>query len=117
MTMRRVRELDASLERYDLGRFFLPQKRYCLSNDYLKTTDVEDKPRLMARAVEELAPCENVWMVGDTEADIAAAKSYDIPFVGVLSGIRDRDRLEPYQPDFIVNNLGEALDLILAAIA
>jgi phosphoglycolate phosphatase-like HAD superfamily hydrolase len=87
-----------------------------LSNDYVKTTDVEDKPRLMARAVEELAPCENVWMVGDTEADIAAAKSYDIPFVGVLSGIRDRDRLEQYQPDFIVNNLREALDLILAAI-
>jgi phosphoglycolate phosphatase-like HAD superfamily hydrolase len=116
MTMRRVRELDAALENYDLGRFFPPQQRYCLNNDYVKTTDVEDKPRLMARAVEELAPCENVWMVGDTEADIAAAKSYEIPFVGVLSGIRDRDRLEQYQPDFIVNNLREALDLILAAI-
>ena len=116
MTMRRVRELDAALESYDLGRFFPTQQRYCLSNDYVKTTDVEDKPRLMARAVEELAPCENVWMVGDTEADIAAAKSYEIPFVGVLSGIRDRDQLEQYQPNFIVNNLREALDLILKAI-
>lgn len=116
MTMRRVQELDASLERYDLGRFFPPQQRYCLSNDYVKTADVEDKPRLMARALAELAPCENVWMVGDTEADIAAAKSYNIPFVGVLSGIRDRDRLEQYQPNFIVNNLSEALDLVLKAI-
>jgi phosphoglycolate phosphatase-like HAD superfamily hydrolase len=56
-------------------------------------------------------------MVGDTEADIAAAKSHDIPFVGVLSGIRDRDRLEHYQPNFIVNNLSEALDLILKTIS
>lgn len=116
MTMRRVRELDAALESYDLGRFFPIQQRYCLGNDYVKTTDVEDKPRLMARALAELAPCENVWMVGDTEADIAAAKSHDIPFVGVLSGIRDRDQLQQYQPNFIVNNLSEALDLILKAI-
>jgi phosphoglycolate phosphatase-like HAD superfamily hydrolase len=116
MTMRRVRELDAALESYDLGRFFPPERRYCLSNDYVKTTDVEDKPLLMARAVEELAPCESVWMVGDTEADIAAAKSHEVPFVGVLSGIRDRDRLEQYQSNFIVNNLGEALELILSAI-
>ena len=116
MTMRRVRELDAALENYYLGRFFPIQQRYCLGNDYVKTTDVEDKPRLMTRALAELAPCENIWMVGDTEADIAAAKSHDIPFVGVLSGIRDRDQLQQYQPNFIVNNLSEALDLILKAI-
>ncbi len=116
MTMRRVRELDYALKSHNLGRFFSPSQRYCLSNDYLKTTDVQDKPRLMERALKELPAIENVWMVGDTEADIAAAKAYNIPFVGVLSGIRDRQQLEQYQPNFIVNNLGEALDLILAIV-
>jgi phosphoglycolate phosphatase-like HAD superfamily hydrolase len=52
-------------------------------------------------------------MVGDTEADIAAARSAGIPIVGVLSGIRDRDRLDGYEPDAIAPNLGGAIDYIL----
>jgi phosphoglycolate phosphatase-like HAD superfamily hydrolase len=112
MTMRRVSELDLALKQYDLGRFFAPQKRYCLSDDYIKTKDVEDKPLLMARALKELPPVSNTWMVGDTEADIIAAKTHNIKVVGVLSGIRNLSQLEKYEPDFIVNNLAEAVDLI-----
>jgi phosphoglycolate phosphatase-like HAD superfamily hydrolase len=51
-------------------------------------------------------------MVGDTEADIRAAQSHNIPAIAVLSGIRDRQTLETYQPDFIVQNLLEAVQLI-----
>ncbi|MFM6058826.1 MAG: HAD family hydrolase, partial [Microcystis aeruginosa] len=36
--------------------------------------------------------------------------------IGVLSGIRSRSRLESYEPDYIVNNLGEALDVILGSL-
>lgn len=114
MTMRRVRELDEALERCDLARFFSPDRRYCLANDYVKTRDVDDKPRLMARAIAELPPSPLTWMVGDTEADIAAARSAHIPIVGVLSGIRDRDRLNGYEPDTIAPNLASAIDYILA---
>ncbi|MEB3312482.1 MAG: HAD family hydrolase [Snowella sp.] len=114
MTMRRVCELDFALKSHDLARFFPEPQRYCLSDDYVKTTDVQDKPRLMARALQELTRFDTVWMVGDTEADAIAAKTYQIPFIGVLSGIRDRDRLAQHQPNFIVNNLGEALELILS---
>jgi phosphoglycolate phosphatase-like HAD superfamily hydrolase len=113
MTMRRTNELVEALERCDLEQFFPKNRRYCLSNDYIKTTDVEDKPLLMARAIEELPPAETVWMVGDTEADIAAAKSQNIKIISVLSGIRDRSTLESYQPDAIVENLKEAVDEIL----
>lgn len=112
MTMRRTRELDEAFERYDLGAFFPNNRRYCLSNDYVKTTDVEDKPRLMARALQELPSVSTVWMVGDTEADIIAAKTHGIPVVGVLSGIRDRDTLASYQPDYIVETLSDAIALI-----
>jgi phosphoglycolate phosphatase-like HAD superfamily hydrolase len=113
MTMRRVNELVEPLQRCDLDQFFPDNRRYCLGNNYIKTTDVKDKPLLMARAIVELPAAETVWMVGDTEADIAAAKSQNIKIISVLSGIRDRPTLESYEPDAIVNNLKEAVDLIL----
>lgn len=112
MTMRRTRELEMAFNQYDLWRFFPPERRYCLSDDYIKTADVKDKPLLMERALQELPPATKVWMVGDTEADIIAAKTHGIPVIGVLSGIRNREQLEHYQPDFIANNLDEALNLI-----
>ncbi|MCG9885702.1 MAG: HAD family hydrolase [Cyanobacteria bacterium] len=114
MTMRRVRELDDAFNRHDLGRFFPAAGRYCLADDYVKTRDVEDKPKLMARAIGELSPAAATWMVGDTEADIAAARAGGIPIISVLSGIRNRDRLAAHQPDAIVDNLDAAIDFILA---
>lgn len=116
MTMRRTRELNAALEQYELGRFFPPECRYCLSNQYVKTQDIEDKPLLMQQALKELTPAAQTWMVGDTEADIAAAKIHGIPVIAVLSGIRDQDRLAQYQPDQIVSDLDEAVDRILQQV-
>jgi len=113
MTMRRVRELDYAFNQYNLSQFFPENRRYCLSNDYLKTRDVEDKPLLMARALAELPPAADTWMVGDTEADITAAKKHDIKIIAVESGIRDRSQLASYQPDMIVTDLKTAVDFIL----
>jgi phosphoglycolate phosphatase-like HAD superfamily hydrolase len=113
MTMRRVRELDYALQKYNLGQFFPANRRYCLSNDYVKTRDTEDKPLLMARAIKELPPITNTWMVGDTEADIVAAQKHGLHVVAVESGIRDRTQLALYHPNYIVQDLSAALDLIL----
>ncbi|MFH7028719.1 MAG: HAD family hydrolase [Heteroscytonema crispum UTEX LB 1556] len=116
MTMRRVRELDYAFKKYDLGRFFPENRCYCLSNDYVKTRDIDDKPLLMARALAELPPAADTWMVGDTEADITAAKKHGIKVMAVQCGIRDRAQLELYQPDLIVKDLSAAVDLILERI-
>ncbi|WP_017651353.1 HAD family hydrolase [Fortiea contorta] len=113
MTMRRVWELDYAFKKYDLGRFFPENRCYCLSNDYVKTRDIEDKPLLMARALAELPPARDTWMVGDTEADITAAKKHDIKVMAVESGIRDRIQLKLYHPDFIIPDLTFAVDFIL----
>jgi phosphoglycolate phosphatase-like HAD superfamily hydrolase len=113
MTMRRVKELDYAVQKYNLGSFFPENRCYCLSNDYVKTTDVEDKPLLMERALRELPPATDTWMVGDTEADIAAAKKYGIKIMAVESGIRDRTQLKIYEPDLIVEDLSTAVQLIL----
>ncbi|NEO31996.1 MAG: HAD family hydrolase [Symploca sp. SIO3C6] len=113
MTMRRVRELNEALIRCDLGQFFDPDRRYCLSNDYVKTGDTKDKPLLMARALAKLPPAYDVWMVGDTEADMIAAQTHGIKTMGVLSGIRDRTQLNLYKPDVIFNNLSEVVDSVI----
>ncbi|MEH2066383.1 MAG: HAD family hydrolase [Nostoc sp.] len=113
MTMRRVRELEYAFNKYDLGRFFPEDRRYCLSNDYVKTRDIEDKPLLMARALKELPPAADTWMVGDTEADITAAKNHGIKVMAVELGIRDRTQLELYHPDLIVKDFSTAVDLVL----
>ncbi|MGF1988940.1 MAG: HAD family hydrolase [Nostoc sp. ZfuVER08] len=113
MTMRRVKELDYAFKKYDLARFFPENRCYCLSNDYVKTRDIEDKPLLMARALQELPAAADTWMVGDTEADITAAKKHDIKAIAVECGIRDRTQLELYHPDLIVKDLSAAVDLIL----
>ncbi|MDY6899465.1 MAG: HAD family hydrolase [Cyanobacteriota bacterium] len=113
MTMRRERELEYALQKFDLYQFFSQNRRYCLSNDYVKTRDVDDKPLLMERALQELPPIEKTWMIGDTEADITAAKKHDVKSIAVECGIRDRTQLESYHPDIIVKNLTEAIDLIV----
>ncbi len=113
MTMRRVRELDYAFKKHDLGRFFPENRCYCLTNDYVKTRDIDDKPLLMERAIAELPPCTDTWMVGDTEADITAAKTHGIKVMAVECGIRDRTQLEVYNPDLIVKDFSAAVDLVL----
>ncbi len=113
MTMRRVRELDYAFDRFDLGRFFPKDRCYCLTDDYVKTRDVDDKPLLMEKALSELPPAAETWMVGDTEADIIAAKNHGVKVVAALCGIRDHAQLELYQPDLIVQDLGAAVDMFL----
>ena len=117
MTMRRVRELEPALERFGLTEFFPLSRRYCLPNDYLKQGDSRDKPLLMAKALGELPPAAYSWMVGDKEADILAGTTHNIPALGLLCGIRNRPRLERYNPTIILPTLLEAVDYILAEVA
>jgi phosphoglycolate phosphatase-like HAD superfamily hydrolase len=112
MTLRRTCELNAAFSQHDLARFFSPHCRYCLADDYQKQGDIQAKTQLMAQALIALKPQPNTWMIGDTETDIIAAQTHQIKVIGVLSGIRDRDRLAHYQPDAIVPSLAAAVKLI-----
>jgi phosphoglycolate phosphatase len=46
------------------------------------------------------------YFIGDTETDILAGKEIGLKTVAVLSGIRSRKILERYNPDFIMDSLG-----------
>lgn len=113
MTMRRFKELDYAFKKHDLGRFFPENRCYCLTNDYVKTRDIDDKPLLMERAIAELPPAADTWMVGDTEADITAAKNHGMKVMAVECGIRHRSQLALYNPDLIVKDLSAAVDFLL----
>ncbi|MDX1978251.1 MAG: HAD family hydrolase [Pseudanabaenaceae cyanobacterium bins.68] len=115
MTMRRQRELEPVLHRYQLSQFFPPERRFCLRDDYVKTGDTLDKPLLMQKAIATLAPVEQQWIVGDTEADILAGKRYRVQTIAILSGIRDRPQLQLQQPDHILPDLASAISYILQA--
>jgi phosphoglycolate phosphatase-like HAD superfamily hydrolase len=115
MTMRRVRELEPVLERYDLARFFPPDRRFCLSNDYVKTGDTKDKPKLMERAIATLPYAEHQWMAGDTEADIVAGKQFGVTTIGILSGIRDETQLRLQLPDAIESHLMDAVEIAISS--
>jgi len=111
ITMRRRRELDPALDKYNLRRFFSNDHIFCLGDDYVKTIDTQDKLQLMQLAQATLPVAEQQWMVGDTEADIIAAQNYNIPAIAVLSGIRNQAQLEKYKPNQIF------LDLITSITA
>jgi phosphoglycolate phosphatase-like HAD superfamily hydrolase len=115
MTMRRRRELEPVLDQYNLRRFFQSDRIFCLDDDYVKTVDTQDKPKLMQQAQATLPQVQQQWMIGDTEADILAAQGHHIPAIGVLSGIRNQMQLEKYQPQKILPNLMAAITTILGA--
>lgn len=114
MTMRRQQELDYAIAQFNLGDLLRRDRCYSISNNYVKRQDVLDKPLLVAAALAKLPPAESTWMIGDTEADIVSAKTFNIPVIAVLSGIRDRSRLAAYDPDYIVKDLPTAVELILS---
>ena len=115
MTLRRTCELNAAFDRYDLAKFFPLDRRYCLADDYQKQGDIKDKTQLMAQALSELKPDPDTWMIGDTETDIIAAHTHGIRVIGVLSGIRDLDRLKQDRPDRIVADLAAAVAFIVGS--
>lgn len=115
ITMRRVRELEPVLQQYDLARFFSPDRRFCLSNDYVKTGDTKDKPKLMEQALATLPLVDRQWIAGDTEADMIAGKQFGVATIGILSGIRNETQLRLQAPDQIEPTLMDAVEIAIAS--
>lgn len=50
--------------------------------------------------------------VGDTGIDVISAKSLGIRSIAVLSGFRNKETLEGYNPDFIINDISELYEVL-----
>lgn len=58
-----------------------------------------------------IADIDTSVVVGDTEADIVAAKSIGATSVGVTSGIRSRTYLSTLKPDYLLNGITDVTEL------
>lgn len=80
----------------------------------IKCTCRKPKTGLFDRAVDELnISRRDSWMVGDTTSDILAAKRAGLRSILVKTGYAGRDFKYDVSPDFIANNLENAVDWIL----
>lgn len=105
VTLREQAQVHKMLDQYGLKRLF---SGIYGSDDrhsaYQNNMDV--KTALLKEAIAEQGQLSDHWlMVGDTEADIVAAQRMKIPVVALTCGIRDRQYLKTYRPDYICSDL------------
>lgn len=69
-----------------------------------------------AALIREQAPVNGAGaiVVGDSEADVEAARELGLPSVCVLTGIRDLAYLEALRPDFIIDSVAQLPGLVRA---
>jgi phosphoglycolate phosphatase len=80
-----------------------------IENDPAGVDPSFQKARLIRRTVPEDDPAV---VIGDTEADIAAANALGYLSIAVSSGIRDRDILERERPGYLVDDIGAVEDAL-----
>lgn len=66
---------------------------------------------MLDRTSRGLLPQE-VWMVGDTETDLAAGKAAGCPTVLMTHGKDHKSLIEQYNPLYVLNDCGELLSLL-----
>jgi phosphoglycolate phosphatase-like HAD superfamily hydrolase len=62
-----------------------------------------------AAARERTQPIAAICVVGDTPADIRAARENDLKVIAVATGIYSRETLQAEQPDLLLSSLDELL--------
>ncbi len=103
VTLRAQEQVTQLLNNYGLLRLF--SAVYGTSDQTIAyRNNVECKTALLQRALVEQGN-EKACMIGDTEADILAAQATGISAIALTCGIRSRNYLKQYQPDYIETSL------------
>lgn len=80
------------------------------------------KKKSAKECIEQALPIvngENVWIVGDSLADLLAARKMGCTFVAVLTGLSGKDarsEFEEYRADYILDNIIELKEVVLSKI-
>ena len=56
---------------------------------------------------------EDSIIIGDTEADVAAAQQLNATSIALLSGIRSKEFLKSMEPDYLVDGIGDVANINL----
>lgn len=113
VTLRRQTQATQILQNHGLARLFTAI--YGTQDDesaYHNYADLKSQLLSEAMHTHNVAP-ESAWMIGDTEADIIAAKKAGIPSIGLTCGLRSRSYLKQFQPTCIAANLLNAAYYVL----
>lgn len=120
VTLRRQNQAVQMLHRYGLHDLF-EQIWGANDDDAAYLNQADHKTKLLARAIEESLLSSrgcyenqpSAWMIGDTEADIIAGQTLDIPTIALTCGIRSHSYLQRFQPTHIHHNLLSAARYLL----
>lgn len=108
VTLRCETQATQILQNYGLARLF---SRICGTKDQHAAywNNTQQKIQLLAQVLTEQKEQgfhpEAAWMIGDTEADILAGQSVEIPTIALVCGIRSYKKLEQFSPTLIHHNL------------
>lgn len=117
VTLRCQTQAAQILQQYGLADLF--SQIYGTQDEHAAYQNYADlKTQLLAQAIaEQIAPEEHrpaAWMIGDTEADILAGQSLEVPTIALTCGIRSQRYLERFQPTHILSDLLSATHHLLA---
>ncbi|MGK7918097.1 MAG: HAD family hydrolase [Prochloraceae cyanobacterium] len=103
VTLRSQSQVEHIVEKYALKDLF--SGIYGLENSQIACSkNTELKTKLLRKAIDD-NPYTSAYMIGDTEADILAAKALGIPAIALTCGIRSYWYLLQFQPHGLYTNL------------
>ncbi|MAG20135.1 D,D-heptose 1,7-bisphosphate phosphatase [archaeon] len=87
---------------------------HCPHHPDLNCSCRKPKPGMLLKAKEEFdVDINKSWFLGDKVRDIETGKSVNVKMIGVIGYEEDREKLESANPDYVVDNFLEAVEIIL----
>lgn len=115
VTLRCQTQVLDLLEQYQLSHFFT-LVRGTEDDQAAYKNYAACKQALLKETLADLGPSgpdQDLWMIGDTEADIIAAQAMEIKTIALTCGMRNQTFLEQLQPTSIQGNLAAATRYLL----
>ena len=99
--------LDKQIEKLGIGRFF---EKILSGHSGTKEGTLLKKADIIKQTIDNP---EDSIIVGDTEADVAAAQQLNATSIALLSGIRSKEFLKSMEPDYLVDGIGDVSNINL----
>lgn len=99
--------LDKQIEKLGIGRFF---EKILSGHSDTKEGTLLKKADIVKQAIDNP---EDSIIIGDTEADVAAAQQLNATSIALLSGIRSKEFLKSMEPDYLVDGIGDVSNINL----
>ena len=97
----------------DLLKFYFPNFEFDLVVGQRSNVPIKPDPTSLLNIIEELKINKSeILYIGDSDVDMMVAKSCGVDFVAVTYGYRPIEILRQYNPNYIVSNFIEILEII-----